>query len=152
MHELAALLLALGAGGAHPRPAWLEENALRAVVVEAAAPAPLAMPLAPEEDLLPPACSGDFCQPKVALPGYRPRFTARTTRAGRTLQALDAAGLEPAATLAWWFVGTGLRFERTSATMDASANGGTVGLGYFQVVMSHRIDAFWDVARLDRGR
>ena len=152
MHELAALLvLTLGAGATQSRPAaWLDQASLQAArgVVS---PAPLAPPLAPDEDRVPPACSGDFCQPQVALPGYRPRFTARTTRVQTTFKALDAAGLEPAATLAWWFAGTGLRFERTSASMDAAANGG-IGLGYFQVVMSHRIDAFGEVDQLRRGR
>ena len=151
MHGLAALLLALGAGGAQSRPVWLHEASLQAAARWASPPAPLALPLAPEEEQVPPACSGDFCQPQVALPGHWPRFTARTTRPRKTIQALDAAGLEPAATLAWWIAGTGLRFERTSATMDATANGG-MGLRYVQVVMSHRIDAFGEVVLFQRGR
>ena len=153
MHELAALLgLALSAGAAHSSPAWLHDAELRAVARAAVPPAPLASPAATYEAAVPPACSGDVCQPQVALPGYKPRFTARTSRAQVTVKALDAAGLEPVASVAWWLAGTGLRFEYTSAAMDAAANGGTLGLGYYQVVLGCRIDAFGGVALAQRGR
>ncbi|HEU4383264.1 MAG TPA: hypothetical protein VFR85_07125 [Anaeromyxobacteraceae bacterium] len=151
MHELAALLvLTLGAGAAQS-PAWLHQASLQAAAGRAARPSPLASPLPPDEAAPPPPCSGEFCQPQVALPGYTPRFTARTMGARKTLEVLDGLGLESAAAVGWWFAGTGLRLERTSAAMDAAANGG-VGLGYFQVVMACRLDAFGGLNPIRRGR
>ncbi len=153
MHELAALLvLTLGAGAAHPRPTWLEESQIQAVARAALPSDPLARPAAAGELGPPPPCAGDFCQPQVALPGYTPRFTARTARAQLAARTLDRIGLEPAASVAWWLASSGLRFEYTAPAADAAANGGTQGLGYYQLVLAHRIDAFGGLATPQRGR
>ncbi len=141
MGNLAALLvLVLGAGGARA-PQSLRESAVL-MVVGRGAPAPLATPLPPDEAAPPPPCSADVCQPQVALPGYTSRFTAKAARTRVTLQALDAAHLEPVATVAWWIAGTGLRFDYTSRAMDVAANGGSVGQARYQLVLGWRIDAF----------
>src|SRR5574342_730432 len=149
MHELAALLvLTLSAGAAHSRPAWLQEAQLQAAARAALPPDPLARPAPADEAVPPPPCSGDFCQPQVTLPGYTPRFTARVARAHMTAKALDAAGLEPAAAVAWWLASTGLRFEYLPPAVDAATNGGAVGFGYYHVVVGCRVDAFGGVSML----
>ncbi len=153
MQELAALLvLALNAATAQARPDWLREAAIEAAAREAYPPAPLATPAPRDETRSPPPCSGGVCQPQVALPGYQPRFTTGNARTQLTLKALDAAHLEPMATVAWWVAGTGLRFEYVSATMDATATGGRVGLRHYQVVLGCRLDAFGGAETLRRDR
>src|SRR5512144_2075227 len=124
MQELAALLvLTLSAGSAHSRPAWLDEAEMQAVARAAIPPGRLASPVAAIEAAPTPPCSGVVCQPQVALPGYKPSFTTRAERAQLTAKALDAAGLEPAASVAWWLASTGLRFEYTPSAADAALNG-----------------------------
>jgi hypothetical protein len=160
MQELAALLvLALNAATAQTWPDWLRQAEMQAAAREANAaawranpPAGLAAPAPLGQTWSPPPCSGDVCQPRVALPGYKPRFTAGNARTQLTLKALDATGLEPAASLAWWLASTGLRFEYVSATMDAAATGSRVGLRHYQVVLGYRLDAFGDPESLRRDR
>lgn len=153
MQELAALLvLALNAATAQTWPDWLRQAEIQAAAREANAPAPLATPAPLDETGSPPPCSGSVCQPQVALPGHQPRFTAGNARTQLTLKALDAARLEPVATVAWWVAGTGLRFEYVSATTDAAATGGRLGLRHYQVVLGYRLDAFGDPESLRRDR
>src|SRR5512145_1677767 len=143
MQGLAALLvLALDAGGAQTPPPELRAAALVAAAGQGASPAPVATPArADAGDEPPPPCSGEVCQPQVAVPGYEPRFSSRGARTRLTLEALDALSLEPVATVAWWLAATGVRLDYTPAALDAAATGG-VGASHFQVLVRWRMDAF----------
>ena len=154
MAGLAALLmLALDVGGAQAPAAWLRESETQAVAALAARPAPLATPArADDGEAPPPPCSGDVCQPQVAVPGHEPKFSIRGARTQLTLQALDAARVEPVATVAWWLAATGVRLDYTPAAMDAAANGGGQGVAHFQVLFRWRMDAFGGPAWLERRR
>ncbi|HEY6107180.1 MAG TPA: hypothetical protein VIV59_14440 [Anaeromyxobacteraceae bacterium] len=153
MQGLAALLvLALHAGSARPPLPELRAAALVAVAGQGASlakPAP-ARPRAGDEPA--PPCSGEVCQPQVAVPGYEPRFSTRGLRTRLTLEALDALRLEPVATVAWWLASTGVRLDYTPAALDAAANGGGVGVAHFQVLLRWRMDAWGSPAFMERRR
>ena len=153
MQGLAALLvLALDAGGARPPPPELRAASLLAAAGQGASPVPVATPArADAGDEPPPPCSGEVCQPQVAVPGYEPRFSTRGARTRLTLEALDALRLEPLATVAWWLAATGVRLDYTPATLDAAANGG-VGVAHFQVLVRWRVDAWGAPAFIERRR
>jgi len=156
MQCLAALLvLALDAGSTPAPPPGLVAATRLAAAGQALSPAPVATPAPPRADAgdePPPPCSGEVCQPQVAIPGYEPRFSTRGARTQLTLQALDAARLEPVATVAWWLAATGVRLDYTPAALDAAANGGGLGVAHFQVLLRWRMDAWGSPAWVERRR
>lgn len=90
----------------------------------------------------PPACSGDVCQPRVAVPGFEPRISLRGKRTELVLALLDHAHVEPLATVVWMMAATGLRLDYTPATFDpGGVSYGHGGWGHLQVLLRWRIDA-----------
>ena len=90
-----------------------------------------------------PACSGDVCQPRVAVPGFEPKLTMRGKRTELALALLDHARVEPLATLVWVMAATGLRLDYTPAVLDEGGglSYGHGGWGHLQVLLRWRIDA-----------
>jgi hypothetical protein len=89
-----------------------------------------------------PACAGDVCQPRVAVPGYEPRYTARGKRTELALAFLDRLHAEPLATVAWWVARTGVRLDFTPPQLDPGQHPITgAGWGRFQVLVRWKLDA-----------
>ncbi len=78
-------------------------------------PAPLAVEPSAAKDRTPPPCVADWCQARVDVPG----FGAGGGKAHKTelvVALLDRAHIEPLASIAWFFVVTGLRVDWTPAS------------------------------------
>lgn len=89
-----------------------------------------------------PACSGDICQPRVAVPGFEPRLSIRGKRTELVVKLLGRARVEPIATLVWALAATGLRVDFTPASFDSgSLSSGHGGWGHLQVLLRWRLDA-----------
>jgi hypothetical protein len=88
-----------------------------------------------------PACVGDVCQPRVAVPGYEPKISSRGKRTELAAHLLDRARLEPLASISHFLVATGLRFEFTPAALDRSTPRVAGGWGRAQLSLRWRIDA-----------
>ncbi|HSN93205.1 MAG TPA: hypothetical protein VLS93_18390 [Anaeromyxobacteraceae bacterium] len=89
-----------------------------------------------------PACSGEVCQPIVAVPGFEPRFSIRGKRTELTLRALEKARLEPFATVAFWLAAAGLRLDYTPPQLaPGSYPVGYSGWGRVSIWLRWRIDA-----------
>jgi len=87
-----------------------------------------------------PACVGDVCQPRVAVPGYEPKLSTRGKRTELAAHLLDRARLEPLASISHFLVATGLRFEFTPAALDRSTPRAG-GWGRAQLSLRWRIDS-----------
>ena len=80
--------------------------------------------------------------PRVAVPGYEPRFSTRGKRTELAAQLLDRANLEPLASISRFMVVTGIRLNLTPAALDQSAlTGRGAGKGHVQLTLRWRIDA-----------
>lgn len=89
-----------------------------------------------------PACSGEVCQPRVAVPGFQPQVSMRGKRTELVLALLDHARIEPLATVVWMIAATGLRVDYTPAIFDQGGTSyGHGGWGHLQVLLRWRIDA-----------
>jgi hypothetical protein len=89
-----------------------------------------------------PACSGEVCQPVVAVPGYEPRYSIRGKRTELTLRVLEKARLEPFATAAFWLAASGLRLDYTPPQLSpGSYPPGYSGWGRASIWLRFRIDA-----------
>jgi hypothetical protein len=87
-----------------------------------------------------PECVAEFCPPRVELPGVvTPQVRASKTELFVAL--LDRARLEPAASIAWFFVATGLRVDWTPASVDQTY-GAAHGWGNLFLRLRFRIDAW----------
>lgn len=90
----------------------------------------------------PPACSGDVCQPIVAVPGFEPKLSIRGKRTELVVKLLGRARVEPLATVMWALAATGLRVDFTPASFDSgSLSSGRGGWGHLQVLLRWRLDA-----------
>ena len=90
----------------------------------------------------PPACSGDVCQPIVAVPGFEPRLSIRGKRTELVVKLLGRARVEPLATVMWALAATGLRVDFTPASFEpGSLSSGHGGWGHLQVLLRWRLDA-----------
>jgi len=85
-----------------------------------------------------PVCSGDVCEPAVALPGEEPRFD-RATRTDLFLALVSRAGIEPLASVVWAFASTGLQVEYRPSWDGADGSGR--GWGSVLVRLRFRLDA-----------
>lgn len=106
-------------------------------------PAWATLPASPRAEASAPACSGDVCQPRVAVPGFEPKLTMRGKRTELALALLDRARVEPLATVVWVMAATGLRLDYTPAVLDEGAglSYGHGGWGHLQILLRWRIDA-----------
>lgn len=90
----------------------------------------------------PPACSGDICQPIVAVPGFEPKLSIRGKRTELVVRLLGRARVEPLATVVWALAATGLRVDFTPASFESgSLSSGRGGWGHLQVLLRWRLDA-----------
>ncbi len=87
----------------------------------------------------PPPCLGEICQPRVAVPGFEPRY-GRAHRSELFVLALTRAHVEPIATIAWALAATGLRFDWTPVAFDGP-NAGGHGWGSVFLRLRLRLDA-----------
>jgi hypothetical protein len=87
-----------------------------------------------------PACSGDVCQPRIALPGREPQFSQEGRRTDLALSMLERTQLEPVASVARVLERTGLRLNFTPRQLDAHAQDRT-GWGHVLLGVRWRIDA-----------
>lgn len=94
-------------------------------------------------DATPPPCVADFCQPRVDVPGLG-GVRRRASRSELFVSLLDRARVEPFASIAWFFVVTGLRVDWTPAAMDESYGASAGGWGNLFVRLRLRVDA-WNV-------
>lgn len=112
----------------------------------AARDARLAVDPAPVADGAPPPCVADFCQPRVDVPGIE-GFRRRASRTELVVALLDRAQIEPIASIAWFFVVTGLRVDWTPAAMDESFGATAGGWGNVFVRLRMRLDP-WNLPTL----
>lgn len=85
-----------------------------------------------------PVCSGDTCQPAVALPGVQPRYSQ--SREELVVSYLSRAHVEPLASIVWALVSTGMRVEYTPPVFDPAGSGWR-GWGSVMVRLRFRLDA-----------
>jgi hypothetical protein len=114
---------------------------LRRELDAATAGAVLALPSLRAPDAGPPACVGDWCQARVDVPGIE-ISRGRPSKTELFVALLDRSHVEPIASIAWFFVATGLRFDWTPASMDQSFGATAGGWGNVFVRLRLRIDAF----------
>jgi hypothetical protein len=100
------------------------------------------LPIAPAErkDDAPPACVADWCPARVEIPGQGPS-AGKPHKSELLVALLDGAGIEPVASVAWFFVVTGLRVDWTPANVDPT-NATARGWGNVFVRLRLRIDAW----------
>jgi hypothetical protein len=105
-------------------------------------PGAAAVAVAPAErpGSAPPACVADWCPARVELPG-QPASAGKPHKTELVVALLDGAGIEPAASIAWFFVATGLRVDWSPANADAST-AAAGGWGNLFVRLRLRIDAW----------
>ena len=97
---------------------------------------------ATREDAGAPACSGEVCQPVVAVPGFEPHYSIRGKRTELTLKVLEKARLEPFATVAFWVAASGVRLDWTPPQLSpGSYPPGYAGWGRASIWLRWRIDA-----------
>jgi hypothetical protein len=95
-------------------------------------------PSAPGAGSPPPVCSGDTCQPAVALPGVQPRYSQ--SREELVVSYLSRAHVEPLASIVWAFVSTGMHVDYSPPAFDP-AGSGVRGWGSVMVRLRLRLDA-----------
>jgi hypothetical protein len=89
-----------------------------------------------------PACSGDVCQPVVAVPGFEPSYTLRGKRTELAMKLAARFPVEPFTSIFWWVAATGLRLDWTPAQFNPGAypvRG--AGFGFLGVELRWKIDA-----------
>jgi hypothetical protein len=136
-----ALLVAAPPSGDNPAPAPASPTPLLRL---ASIPIERAPPVAARTQSAEaaPACSGDVCQPRVAVPGFEPQISMRGKRTELVLALLDRARIEPLATVVWTLAATGLRVDYTPAAFDSGAvSYGHGGWGHLQILLRWRLDA-----------
>lgn len=84
-------------------------------------------------------CLGEICQPRVAVPGFEPRY-GRAHRSELFVLALTRARMEPLASVAWALTATGLRFDWTPAALEGPG-AGAHGWGSLFLRVRLRLDA-----------
>jgi hypothetical protein len=87
-----------------------------------------------------PPCVADFCQARVDVPGFGASF-GRASRTELVVALLDRAGVEPLASIAWFFVVSGLRVDWSPANLDTSFGATAGGWGNVFVRLRLRLDA-----------
>ncbi len=93
------------------------------------------------EPWVPPPCVADVCQARVDVPGFGPSFD-KPHKTELVVALLDRAGIEPFASVAWFFVATGVRVDWTPASMDPSLGATRGGWGNLFLRMRLRIDSW----------
>jgi hypothetical protein len=89
-----------------------------------------------------PACSGDTCQPIVAVPGFEPTYTIRGKRTELAMRLAARFPVEPFTSIFWWLAASGLRLEWTPPQLaPGSYPPGYGGFGFVGVELRWRIDA-----------
>lgn len=99
-----------------------------------------------------PACSGEVCQPRVAVPGFEPKLSTRGKRTELVVSLLGRARVEPLATVMWALAATGLRVDFTPGSFDRGLSSGRGGWGHLQVLLRLRLDADNEPVRPVRPR
>ncbi len=143
LEALAAVGLAASApGSGRPVARWEAGEAiphLEVRPVEAGPSEKLAVAPVGRQSTVPPPCLGDVCQAKVDVPGFGPSY-GKAHKTELVVALLDRARIEPFASVAWFFVVTGLRLDWTPANMDASLGATRGGWGNVFVRVRLRID------------
>lgn len=97
---------------------------------------------APREEARAPACSGEICQPVVAVPGFEPRYSIRGKRTELVLKTLEKVPAGPLTDLMYLFSASGLRLDYTPPQLSpGSYPPGYSGWGRASVWLRWRIDA-----------
>lgn len=141
-----ALQLVIGGGLGHANgdlPAWAHPGPPAAPVAMLVAEGPTGTDT--------PACRGEFCQPRVVIPGQEPRYDTRGKRTELALAALDRLQLGTVSTLARAANTVGLRVDYLPPQLDTLSSG-RGGFGKLAVGVRWRLDAFhgpvWIAPRL----
>lgn len=143
----AALLSAASAAGASEgAPAALELAEPRLAVrlrpdLTLSTPALAVEPARAADPAGPPPCVADWCQARVEVPGMG-YGRGRPSRTELFVTLMDRAGIEPVATIAWFFMVTGLRIDWSPANADESYGATAGGWGNVMVRLRLRVDAF----------
>jgi hypothetical protein len=89
-----------------------------------------------------PVCSGDVCQPIVAVPGFEPSYSIRGKRTELTLKLLQRFPVEPFATVIWALATAGVRLDWTPPQLAPDHYPpGYSGLGSFEIELRWKLDA-----------
>ncbi|HEX9308435.1 MAG TPA: hypothetical protein VF894_13140 [Anaeromyxobacter sp.] len=106
-------------------------------------PGPRGVSVVPSEhqETTAPPCVADYCQARVDVPGFQPSF-GKAHKSELFVALLDRAHIEPLASIAWFFVETGLRVDWTPANLDTSFGATAGGWGNVFVRLRLRIDAW----------
>ena len=132
-----ALQLVIGGGQGHAAgelPAW-------------AHPGPPAQPVAMLVAQGPtggdnPACRGEFCQPRVSIPGRDASFDTKGKRTELALAAIDRLQLGAVSTVARAVNTAGVRVDYVPPQIDAWSGGRGGGFGKLAVAVRWRLDAW----------
>lgn len=144
--SLLAAALPLGEGLARPAnpPTHLPATVLERWAMRA--------PATPASAASAPACSGEVCQPRVAVPGFEPKLSTRGKRTELVVALLGRARVEPLASVMWALAATGLRVDFTPGSFDRGLSSGRGGWGHLQVLLRWRLDADNEPVRPVRPR
>ncbi|HEX9399293.1 MAG TPA: hypothetical protein VF912_04205 [Anaeromyxobacter sp.] len=106
-------------------------------------PVAVGVSVAPSEgrDTTAPPCVADYCQSRVDVPGFQASF-GKAHKSELFVALLDRAHIEPLASIAWFFVVSGLRVDWSPANLDPSFGAGAGGWGNVFVRLRLRIDAW----------
>jgi len=147
MHGWALAVMLLANGGAQPPLALSAGNGVDLAGRLGALSLVTGVPDEPEA---PPACFVDVCQPRVAVPGFEPRFDARSKRTDLAAVALERLDAGMVARVARSIATTGLRLDYAPPQADP-AGPGRGGFGRLNVFVRWRLDAWlgpvWAVRR-----
>jgi hypothetical protein len=89
----------------------------------------------------PPSCSGEVCQPRVAVPGQDPRFSTRGRRTDLALSMLQRTRIDPVVAMARLLAVTGLRLDYSPAHLDPGRGLARNGWGEVMFGVRWRLDA-----------
>ncbi len=97
------------------------------------------------------ACLGEYCQPRVSLPGQQPAFDARGKRTELVLAAIDRMRLGALSSIARAAGTAGVRVDWRPPQLGAIGGGGPGGLGKLDVGFRWRLDAWHGPTWLSGG-
>jgi hypothetical protein len=95
----------------------------------------------PPGDSAPPPCIGDFCQPRVAIPGWKPNIDPRSGSNGLLIVVAERLPLGPVSTVARVAGIAGLRVEYRPPQVGLLPGDPARG-GRFMVGLRWRLDAW----------
>ena len=88
-----------------------------------------------------PACRGEFCQPRVSIPGREPEFDTRGRRTELALAAIDGLQIGAVSSIARVANASGVQIDYQPGLLD-SQNAGRGWFGKLNVGVRWRLDAW----------